>query len=248
MAKRKAKSKSSPNTANPLPKSREALALLLQSTQDILAFLSPAVQAQETRLQHLRKTLKSPPRTPKGFRELREEAGYLKEVTKANRKRFAQGGPPLDTLKPYLASADLDAIIEKRQSATEQMHALTPRGESSPSLDARKPWVAAFGELVAADRSAIGLISELQCHLILALDQLEHVGADTSADKSAERKRRVPRDLNILRLAILINENHGKGRSQNELALQFTGGNKKRAQSLLRNLRRYPHLVHKRKK
>ena len=250
MAKRRSKSNSSPNTAKPLPKSREALALLLQSTQDILAFLSPSVQAQETRLQRLRKTLKSPPRTSQGLRKLLEEAGYLKEVTKANRNRFAQGGPPLDTLKPYLASADLAGIIKDHQSASKQMRELTPRHESPPLPEAWKPCVAALGALVDADRAFIGLVSELQHRVIAALDEIQEKRADR-ADKTSDSREggrvRLPKNPDVLRLAKLINDGLEHERSQSDIALQFTDGDKKRAQNLLRQLRRYSHLLCERK-
>ena len=251
MAKRSAEPVPSLEVPKPLPKSREALALLLQSTRDVLAFLSPYVQAQETRLQHLRKTLKSPPQTSKGLRGLLEEAGYLKEVTKANRNRFAQGGPPVDTLKPYLASADLAGIIKDRQSASKQMRELTPRHKSPPLPEAWKPCVAAFGALIDADRAFIGLISELQHRVIAALDEIEEKRADR-ADKTSDSKEggrvRLPKDPDVLRLAKLINDGLEHERSKSDIAFQFTDGDKRRAQNLLRQLRRYSHLLCERQK
>ena len=119
--KQQKKSDSPSSAVKPLPKSREALGLMLRSTEGMLAFLEPYVRAQETRLRHLEKTLRRPPQTPTELRDFLERAKFLKEVTKATRNRFAQGGPSWAALGPYLESSGLDALVERQQSAAGRM-------------------------------------------------------------------------------------------------------------------------------
>jgi hypothetical protein len=69
------------------------------------------------------------------------------------------------------------------------------------------------------------------------------VRADNSADSEEKISEPLPDNHAILRLAKLIKSKKGTGESRNSIARDFTEGNERRAQSLLRELRRYPHLL-----
>jgi hypothetical protein len=53
----------------------------------------------------------------------------------------------------------------------------------------------------------------------------------------------LPDNPDLVPLAKLIKARRGLGESKNAIALEFTNGNPQRAASLLRQLRRYPHLL-----
>ncbi len=245
MPKRKAKSDPPSSTVKTLPRSKEALALLLRTTEQVLAFLEPYLDAQGTRLKALQKTLQRPPKSLKEFQQFLKQGDFLQAVAKASRNRFAQGGPPLTALMPYLESSGWEATSEKRQLAVEQMLTLTPQAKDGFAPKDWKPCLAAFSELVAADRAAIGRISELQHRIIAALDE---AGADTTSDTKANSRVKLPESDDAFRLARMINNNIDHERSKSDIAHQFTGGDEKRARTLLRQLRRYPGLLRKRKK
>jgi hypothetical protein len=67
--------------------------------------------------------------------------------------------------------------------------------------------------------------------------------ADAGADDKQEKRVRVPENLDVLRLAKVINKARGSGRSKNEIAREFTEYDERKAQSLLRKLRDFPHLL-----
>ncbi len=246
--KKQKKSDSPSSAVKPLPKSRETLGLMLRSTEGMLAFLEPYVGAQETRLRHLEKTLRRPPQTPTELRDFLERAEFLKEVTKATRSRFAQGGPSWTALRPYLESSGLDTVIERQRWAAGRMRALTPENQTRFDPEHWKQCVAAFVELVAAERAIIELISDLQNRIVAALDETERTRADTPADTKSKGRVRLPQNPQVLALVKMINDNLDHERSQNDIAIQFTEGDEKRARSLLRQARRYRDVFPKRQK
>jgi len=68
--------------------------------------------------------------------------------------------------------------------------------------------------------------------------------ADTKADTSKNKRvREVPENPGVLKLAKRINDPRNRGRSKTELARELTDYNETKAQSLLRKLRDYPHLL-----
>lgn len=67
--------------------------------------------------------------------------------------------------------------------------------------------------------------------------------ADTAADTGKKKKLSLPDNPDILALAKRINMGAASGRTRKEIALEFTDGREKKADSLLRQLRRYNHLL-----
>jgi hypothetical protein len=69
------------------------------------------------------------------------------------------------------------------------------------------------------------------------------VRADTSADNERKKVTPLADNQDVIQLAKKINAERGSGASMNEIAPQFAEGNPTLAASLLRQLRRYKHLL-----
>jgi hypothetical protein len=66
---------------------------------------------------------------------------------------------------------------------------------------------------------------------------------DTKADRKSKTFVRIPRNHAVLRLADKIIQAAGSGRKKIDIARELTNGDEKKAQSHLRRLRAYPHLL-----
>ncbi len=74
---------------------------------------------------------------------------------------------------------------------------------------------------------------------VLASIELRFAG--TLADSKTDN---LPENRDVIRLAKEINRNRESGRTNIDIARQFTESNERKAKSLLRELRRFPHLLH----
>ncbi len=239
MPKRTPDSKPAPHEVEPLPKAREALALLLRASEKVLDFLEPALQGQRVRLTELRRTLQEP-------RRIVEQRPYLQAVAQANQNRFARGGPSMHALMVYLDGSQLGAILEKHRLARTRMETTRPKGPGS--LHAWKPCIDALAAIVAADQAVIDLIRDLQRRVISALDEVESLRADKETDRYRPSAARVPQNMEVVRLAHEIGRSSCDSVSQVEVALQFTDGDKQRADNLLRQVRRFGLIPKKRRR
>jgi hypothetical protein len=68
-------------------------------------------------------------------------------------------------------------------------------------------------------------------------------GADTKADKPKKRICTIPRNSDAVKLAQKLKKGRVEGRTDIDVAREFTEGNEQKAQSLLRCLRHYPDLL-----
>jgi|GEM_PF-6624073 len=143
-------------------------------------------------------------------------------------------------------------ICELRASATEGKLAIRSMTEQPPGT-IEHAWArlskALEGRLPDAIKVKQTLILlETESRAVLARAQSERgrrksAGADTEADESEEKFIRVPENKDVCRLAKLINKHKGSRRPKVDIAREFTESNEKKAQSLLRKLRDYPHLL-----
>jgi len=76
-----------------------------------------------------------------------------------------------------------------------------------------------------------------------AEEQLGGGQADKEADKPKKKLRTIPENSEVLKLAKRIKKGRKEGRPQVDVAREFTEANEVKAQSLLRQLRRYPDLL-----
>jgi hypothetical protein len=66
---------------------------------------------------------------------------------------------------------------------------------------------------------------------------------DRKADEKSKKNVRAPRNPDAIQLAVKINKAEGSGRKKTAIAREFTDGDEKKAQSLLRRLRAFPHFL-----
>jgi hypothetical protein len=226
-------------TNKPLPKSREALAGVLRTVQNVLEFLEPIHHGEAMRLAELEMTLQEP------LRILKQES-FLKAIAEANQNRFAQGGPSISALIPYVDKVEMNRFMDRHEAGRAKL--VPPAGAAAGNVQAWRPTIAALGEVVGAEKAIIGHFRDLQQQVISALDENEQSGADKTdkhADKKSSSRVRLPENQDVLRLAKEINDRRDAELSQNDIALQFTKGDERKARNLLRQLRRYPHLISK---
>jgi hypothetical protein len=67
--------------------------------------------------------------------------------------------------------------------------------------------------------------------------------ASGQADSQSDNRLRIPENPDVLALARRINRERPSGKSKTSIAREFTEGNETKAQTLLRELRRFPHLL-----
>jgi hypothetical protein len=230
MPKRSPSSEATPPNQRPLPASENTQAMLLRSIEKVLEFLEPPLQGQRLRLRELRRTLDQPVR-------IVEQKPFLQAIAKANRERFAKGGPPMGAVMEYLARDKMARILAQHRSAQARLKARPP--VKLGNLQEWKPHVDALEEVVEAEQGIVDLVRELQRRVIAALDERELSGADRKTDRTRPSAVRSPRNLKVIRLAHKIEDAARDGSSQREVALEFTNGNVKHAESLLRQIRRF---------
>jgi hypothetical protein len=115
--------------------------------------------------------------------------------------------------------------------------------ESSPFLDsiALPPPVAdaVCGLWSAVRGSSVFLHVHRYKHDVLtAIESLRMATADTSADTRKKKREAFPRTKEPVLLARRINDPANHGRTQIAIALDFTEGNERKAENLLRTIRR----------
>ena len=146
----------------------------------------------------------------------------------------------------------LDRIVERRAEAPERLaiqlgawrHATrlgvaTALGEPNPWF----PGVHRLAANIAADGSALDVGRRVR-HVEHVADLLARiiavVGADSKADKS---EKKLPQNTDVLRLLKVLRKRGGNGVANIEIAREITEGNDRKAKSLLRQVRRYAHLL-----
>ena len=91
-------------------------------------------------------------------------------------------------------------------------------------------------------RSYTGTEPRYQVTLVdLFCDLVGHVGADNSADSPQKSKKKLPDNPDVMKLAKHLSKRDAD-KSQKASATEFCKGDAKRADNLLRQLRRYPDL------
>lgn len=225
-----------PVPPQPLPRNRQALELLLHRVDQVLRLLEPVHQRQKRRLQMIRKCLVEP-------RSILRNVSEARQSHLASQTQFAIGAMSPGPLKPFVDWPRLKAALDRFK----QSMAPVPRVESKPDpSDAIGRWADRFEQRLAAEQEIIEVHQELQARLIKALETCAD-SADNEAD-SLELTKRIPQNPKVLRLAALINRERKKGESQRSIALQLTDGDEAVANGLLRQLRRFPHLLQRRSK
>jgi hypothetical protein len=78
---------------------------------------------------------------------------------------------------------------------------------------------------------------------LMEVEDLLRREADKKADRLKKKLNTIPNNLDVLELARRIRKGRKQGQSNISVAREFAEGNEPKAQSLLRQLRRYPRLL-----
>ena len=105
MPPRKKTAKPALPVPTPLPKNPQAILVLQRAVEELLSFLEPIDHGQVMRLTELQKTFKEPLR-------IVQQRLFLKAIEEANQQRFAQGGPSVSVLVPYVVSVAESAFSD----------------------------------------------------------------------------------------------------------------------------------------
>jgi hypothetical protein len=166
-----------------------------------------------------------------------------------------QSVPPLKMIREWLESeSSLPTPACVAGSYGESVHAavlgaaLTARRELIEWLNGSGPSPAQrLADLDVLATSAL-LIRERNAALRQLLSRERNAApknrtADSKADKPKKKKCTIPENPDVLKLAKRIKDKRNKNRPLIDVALDFTEGKKTKAESLLRQLRRYLHLL-----
>jgi hypothetical protein len=219
-----------PQSGMPLLKSKETLVVALNTVDRFLQFMEPSHHRLVMRLNELKKAVDKPAEINRVL------VSRLNEETIA---QWAKGGPSVDLLLPLVGEDWYREAVKKYLDAK----AAVPAVRNPATKQELRMWIAAFQRLVAADGAIIGKFQRLQRDVAAALDAVPADSADKNADNKPKLRRPIPRSKDVVRLAQKIGDELTAETSQRDIAIQFTNGNVRRAVSLLRQLRRYPHLV-----
>ena len=219
-----------PQAGSPLPKSKETLVVALNTVDKFLQFMEPSHHRLVMRLNEIKKAVDKPAEINRVL------VSRLNEETLA---QWAKGGPSVDLLLPLVGEDWYREAVKKYLDAK----AAVPAVGNPATKQELRVWIAAFQQLVAANRAIIWRFQKLQRNVAAALDAVPADSADKNADKKPSLRRPIPRSKDVVRLAKKIGDELTAETSQRDIAIQFTNGNVQQANNLLRQLRRYRHLV-----
>jgi hypothetical protein len=94
-----------------------------------------------------------------------------------------------------------------------------------------------------ASVALIDLVLERGLDHILASDLRNASPAGERGQQNGQRSTKIPLNREVYKLIGLLNKAKGSGRSQIDVAREFTEHSEQKAKSLLRQARRFPHLL-----
>jgi hypothetical protein len=211
---------------------REVLSLLLNQVAQVLAFLTPTHQRHQHHLGILRGAATNP-------HSVLDKLDFLGAIAAASRNHFAVGGPDPTLLRRYIDQCKLAGAVAKYNTAKATLRCSNPKTLDAAEL---RRCAYAFQEFVTAEAGVIDVFRTFQSEVISSLEICADK-TDSNRDKNGTGRISLPRNVDVYRLAKLINETKEAEGSQIAVARQFTEGAEKKARSLLRQLRRYSNLL-----
>lgn len=220
----------------PLPRNAEVLSRLLRAIESDLGFLERENHTQKIRLEELQRGLTRP-------QHIADVRPLLKAVNEASLENLAKGSAQSDIIRPYLPQVEFDCAAKVFRAAVTRLGKMPIPSREKLEIDRWRPIIEAFAKVVAAEEVVIGLFRKLQQDVVAALEEKESTGADKNPDKRQSGPVKLPRNKDVFRLAKKINDEIHAELSQRQIAIAFTNGDEGKADNLLRQLRRYPHLL-----
>jgi hypothetical protein len=161
-------------------------------------------------------------------------AGNVEEVAKIMQAAQSTGGPYLRSLADCLA--DMGGMVGAPTPTSPPAETST---QATPAAASALP-----GDQVVPPCRAEGPAGVVNGRSVRTAEATpKNRSADNEADNSRKKRQLIPTNPDVLRLAKRIKDSRNKDRSMSDVALDFTEGNRKKADNLLRQLRRYPHLL-----
>lgn len=225
-----------------LPSNKATLEILLAQVNRGIEWFEPLIAAQRFKAQHLGKAVRDP-------YSILPDLQLERSLRERMRLHTALGGPSNDLLAGFIDQEALDKIGQNRQAAAARLTSIA-RGQITDEHWA--PAAAAILQIADADAAFVGLLKDLREQIMIKLESDEATAsAETGADSGADTKQknanicppRWPENSEVLKLALEIKKKSGAGKSQNQVAVEFTNGDLKKAATLQRQLRRFPHLL-----
>jgi hypothetical protein len=243
-AKKRPKSKTAPSPASKdgdvscvprLPRSREALGLLLQRAAAVLEFLHKSQLVHEECLKTLEGAITRP-------YSVLERRAFMADVAAASMRNFAAGGPEMSPLMPYMDRHHWQVVMGRFNQARKTVRSTLSLLSGGNWNQAKiRIYAAAMRALVTAHDDVAGIFRSLQNRIMSTLEEAADK-TDRRTDKPDSDRPLSPQNGDVTELARRIRK-AGRGETKKAVALDFTEGNEKYAQSLLRELRRYPNLL-----
>lgn len=226
-----------------LPSNKATLEILLAQVNRGIEWLEPLIASQRYKAQHLEKAVRD-------RYSILPDLGLERSVRERMRLHTVLGGPSNDLLAGFIDQEALNKIGQNRQAAAARLSSIA-RGQITDEHWA--PAAAAILQVADADSAFVGLLKTLRDRIMIKLESSESAapratftedsGADTKQKKSPICDLHLPENPEVLRLAAEIQKKSGAGISQRQVAIEFTEGDRRKADSLLRQLRRFPNLL-----
>lgn len=230
------------NSIKPLPENEKLLELFLEQGNRVIDYLELILRAQRYRADHIRMASTD-------LRAVAPRLAMLHSLKNKLEEHTALDGPDCRELAEHLESEAMERFLQLQNAARHRLSAVT---RSQPMTQEHFGQAGeALAQVVDSQVGILDLFKSLRRQIIAKLSDLARsktkIGADNNPDKrgkkSAGRPLSLPRNVDVIRLAKEIQRSQQFGLSKAQTALDFTNGDKKRADTLLRGLRNHKYLL-----
>lgn len=223
--------------ASTLPSSKANLELLLKDAEVVMQIYNGFAHREHLALEVMRKAIQEPA-------EHEESVNKAAEILLAAGKAWATGFPGLDTLMPFVDREQFVSIHDQFEKSADELQQEFQRYVSNPSDVAPATMLTNYERSVATLDELVQFFQDFRTRVMLALEFREIVPkTDNKPDSGSNSDLSVPENPLVSRLARLINRQDGKKSTKRDAALELTKGDEQAAESLLRQLRRFPNLL-----
>lgn len=229
------------NNTRPLPNNQAVLERLLDEANRIIDWLEPIHATDRFRAEQIQRAGEDP-------LSVVPMLGTLRSTAEDLRKHMALGGPAPGVLAPFI---DQDVLARAIRVAEPARAVLRSIAQDAPITKLNwLPAAKAIRSHMECEAKFLDMVKELRQRIVEKLTVPAEAPAravadktpDNPAKKSAACRAGLPRGDKLFRFAKAIQRGKAAGLSQTKAAIDFTEGDETKAQSLLRQLRRYREL------